>query len=80
MAHIREVARKKAPNGITYEVHWREGDKKMQRTFTVRREAERFALKVETAKEAGGTTKTLCAQPRPSGRSPRPRWTRAAPA
>lgn len=59
MAHIREVARKKAPNGIAYEVHWREGDRKMQRTFTVKREAERFALKVETAKEAGDTTKTL---------------------
>lgn len=59
MAHLREVARKKAPNGIAYEVHWRDGDRKMQRTFTVKREAERFALKVETAKEAGDTTRTL---------------------
>ena len=57
MAHIREVARKKAPDGIAYEIHWREGDKKMQRTFTVKREAERFALKVETAKAEGDTTK-----------------------
>lgn len=59
MAHLREVARKKAPNGIAYEVHWRDGDRKMQRTFTVKREAERFALKVETAKDAGDTTRTL---------------------
>ncbi|GAA1742542.1 tyrosine-type recombinase/integrase [Microbacterium paludicola] len=59
MAHIREVARKKAPNGIAYEVHWREGAKKMQKTFIVRREAERFALKVETVKDSGETTKPL---------------------
>lgn len=59
MAHLREVARKKAPNGIAYEVHWRDGDRKMQRTFTVKREAERFALKVETAKDAGDTTRSL---------------------
>jgi hypothetical protein len=37
MAHVREVERK---TGIAYEVHWREGDKKMQRTFPVKREAE----------------------------------------
>lgn len=59
MAHVREVARKKALNGIAYEVHWRDGDRKMQRTFTVKREAERFALKVETAKDAGDTTRSL---------------------
>lgn len=59
MAHMREVARKKAPNGIAYEVHWREGDKKMQRTFTVKREAERFALNVENAKASGDTTKPM---------------------
>jgi integrase len=59
MAHIREVKRKKAPNGIAYEVQWREGEKKMQRTLTVKREAERHAARVETAKETGETTKPL---------------------
>lgn len=59
MAHLREVATKKAPNGIAYEVHWRDGDRKMQRTFTVKREAERFAIKVEVANDAGDTTRSL---------------------
>lgn len=59
MAHVREVARKKSPNGIAYEVHWRDGNRKLQRTFTVKRDAERFAVKVEVAKEAGDTTRSL---------------------
>lgn len=59
MAHVREVQRKKAPNGIAFEVHWRDGDRKMQRTFTVKREAERFALKVEDTKASGDITAPL---------------------
>lgn len=59
MAHIREVARKKAPNGVAYEVLWRDGDKKLQRTFSVKREAERFAVKVEAARDLGDTTRSL---------------------
>lgn len=35
MAHLREVARKMALNRIASEIHWRDGDKKMQRTVTV---------------------------------------------
>lgn len=54
----RSPARRR-PNGSAYEVHWRDGDRKMQRTFTVKREAERFALKVEAAKDAGDTTRSL---------------------
>lgn len=62
MAHVREVARKvspKYPRGIAYEASWREGDKKLQRTFAVKRDAERFALKVENAKSVGEPTRSL---------------------
>lgn len=62
MAHLREVARKvskKYPHGVAYEVQWLDGTKKLQKTFNVKREAERHALKVETAKDAGDTTRTL---------------------
>lgn len=65
MAHVREVARKtnaKFPHGIAYEVHWREGNKKMQQTFPVKRVAERFALKIENVKASGDTTKPLTAR------------------
>lgn len=62
MAHVREVARKpgpKYPHGVAYEVMWRDGEKKLQRTFPVKRDAERFALKVENAKNVGDTTRSL---------------------
>jgi integrase len=56
MAHVREVTRK---GGKAYEVRWREGGKDRQRTFTAKRDAERHAHKVETAKETGATTEAL---------------------
>lgn len=56
MAHVREVARK---NGRAYEVVWRQGTTKKQKTFTVRREADRFALKVENEIAAGNSTEPL---------------------
>ncbi|WP_314101501.1 hypothetical protein [uncultured Frigoribacterium sp.] len=45
--------------GRAYEVRWRAGDKFKQRTFTVKREADRFALKVETELAEGNTTDLL---------------------
>lgn len=62
MAHVREVPRKvspKYPRGVAYETSWRDGDKKLQRTFPVKRDAERFAMKVENTKDAGDTTRSL---------------------
>ncbi|MDJ0335362.1 site-specific integrase [Salinibacterium sp. G-O1] len=60
MAHVREVPRKGSSNGIAYEVHWRlPGGKKVQQTFTVKREAERFALRVESDLGDGQTTAPL---------------------
>lgn len=56
MAHVREVFRR---TGKAYEVHWRQQDRKMQRTFTVKRDAERFALKVENDIAEGATTAPL---------------------
>lgn len=56
MAHVREVARKA---GRAYEVRWKDGGKERQRTFTVKRDAERFALKVETEVAAGTPTVAL---------------------
>jgi len=56
MAHVKEVSRAK---GSAYEVKWRDGDRFKQRTFTVRREAERFALKVENEKASGNSTEPL---------------------
>lgn len=53
MAHVREVARKA---GRAYEVRWKDGGKERQRTFTVKRDAERFALKVESTAAAGTST------------------------
>ncbi len=38
MAHVRAVSRK---SGVAYEVLWRQADRKMQRTFTVKRDANR---------------------------------------
>jgi integrase len=59
MAHIREVARK---NGRKFEVRWREGGKERQNTFSVKRDAERFALMVENTKSSGGTTEPMRAR------------------
>ncbi|MET4781241.1 tyrosine-type recombinase/integrase [Glaciihabitans sp. UYNi722] len=56
MAHVAQVERK---SGVAYEVHWRQGETKKQRTFAVKREAERFALKVENELAEGNTTDTL---------------------
>ncbi|MGR0318086.1 site-specific integrase [Agromyces sp. ZXT2-3] len=57
MAHVREVPRK---SGIAYEVRWRGSTGKFQqRTFTVKREAERFALKVENDIADGQSTDAL---------------------
>jgi len=56
MAHVREVARS---GGTAYEVRWRTNGKFKQRTFTVKREAERFALKVENEIADGNSTDAL---------------------
>jgi len=56
MAHVREVSRR---TGKAYEVHWRQQERKMQRTFTVKRDGERFALKVENEIAEGATTAPL---------------------
>ena len=56
MAHVREVARKGSKG---YEVRWRAADKFRQRTFKVKRDADRFALKVETELAEGNTTELL---------------------
>ena len=45
MANVREVERK---GGRAYEVRWRAGDKFKQRTFTVKREADRIGYGVMT--------------------------------
>lgn len=60
MAHMREVERKTAR---AYEVCWRDGGRFRQQSFTVKREAERFALTVENQKAHGQTTEP------PGGRS-----------
>lgn len=56
MAHVRSVKRKA---GAAYEVRWRDGDKFKQRTFTTKREAERFALRVENQRADGESTDAL---------------------
>ncbi|WP_170131550.1 tyrosine-type recombinase/integrase [Quadrisphaera granulorum] len=53
MAHVREVARSGKP---AYEVRWRDGAKFRQRTFPARRDAERFALRVEASLGSGAPT------------------------
>jgi integrase len=57
MAHVRTVERAGGKQG--YEVRWRSGDKFKQRSFTVKREAERFALKVENEVAQGNSTEPL---------------------
>jgi integrase len=61
MAHIRPVPRK---GGTAFEVRWRENGKERQRTFTVKREAERFAGRVENDKEDGKSTEPLAGRSR----------------
>ena len=56
MAHVRPVQRK---TGTAYEVRWRSGDAFKQRTFTVKRDAERFALTVENTQSTGDSTEPL---------------------
>jgi integrase len=56
MAHVREVARK---TGNAYEVRWRANGRFKQRSFTVQRDAERFALKVENEIAEGNSTEPL---------------------
>jgi len=56
MAHVREIALK---SGTTYEVRWRTNGKFKQRSFAVKREAERFALKVENELAEGNSTEPL---------------------
>jgi len=56
MANVREVTR---AGGKAFEVRWRADHKFRQRTFTVKRDAERFALKVENQIAEGATTAPL---------------------
>lgn len=56
MAHVRTVTR---AGGTAYEVRWRADGRFRQRTFTVKREAERFALKVENEIADGAPTAPL---------------------
>ncbi|AYF97003.1 tyrosine-type recombinase/integrase [Protaetiibacter intestinalis] len=56
MAHITEVGRKK---GTAFEVHWRDADVKKMRTFRLRKEAEKFAARVELEKAEGRSTEPL---------------------
>lgn len=53
MAFVREVARQ---SGRAFEVRWRDGARERQRTFTARREAERFALRIENELQDGRST------------------------
>ena len=57
MAHVREITR--ADGRTAFEARWRDGGKFRQRTFTVKRDAERFALKVENGIAAGESTDLL---------------------
>lgn len=61
MAHVREVARK---GGRAYEVRWKDAGRDRQRTFTQKRDAERFAAKVENTIAEGATTAPLVRQTR----------------
>jgi integrase len=56
MANVREVTRQ---TGTAYEVRWRASGRFQQRTFKVKREAERFALKVENEIADGNSTDAL---------------------
>lgn len=54
MAHVREQTRNDGTPA--YEVRWRQNGKHKQRTFSVKRQAERFAIKIENEMEAGQST------------------------
>jgi integrase len=56
MAHVREVTR---TSGRAYKVRWREAERERQRTFKVKRDAERFAMTVENTKATGASTEPL---------------------
>ncbi len=56
MAHVVTAER---ASGTTYTVRWRDGARFRQRTFTVKREAERFASKVEDDIAVGNSTAPL---------------------
>ena len=56
MANVPEFSR---AGGKAYEARWRADQKFRQRTFTVKRDAERFALKVENDIAEGATTAPL---------------------
>lgn len=56
MAHVREVEQK---TRRAYEVRWRDGGKFRQRSFTVKREADRLALTVENEQHAGNSAARL---------------------
>jgi integrase len=56
MAHVREVERK---NGRAYEVRWREGGRERQKSFTQRRDAERYAVRIENDQSDGRSTEPL---------------------
>lgn len=57
MAHIKTLTR--ASGKTAYEVRWRDDTKHQQRTFNVKREAERFALTVENDLAQGASTAPL---------------------
>jgi len=59
MAHIMETER---DAGVRYTVRWRDGGRFKQRTFTVKREAERFRDKVENDLAEGTSTAPLSAR------------------
>ncbi|WP_309615609.1 site-specific integrase [Salinibacterium sp.] len=62
MAHV--VTSERA-SGTTYTVRWRDGSRFRQRTFSVKREAERFASKVEDDIAVGNSTAPLIRNSKP---------------
>lgn len=57
MAHVREVPR---AGGVAYEIRWKDASGKYrQATRTVKRDAERFALKIENELADGNSTEAL---------------------
>jgi integrase len=56
MAHVRPVPRK---GGTAYEVRWRVNGRERQMTFTVKRDAERHAARVENDQADGKSTEPL---------------------
>ena len=53
------LPRKSSPTGIAYEVRWVDGGRERQKTFSVKRDAQRHAASVENAKESGAPTADL---------------------